>query len=135
MAEFEEKLNSILSDPIAMGQIMSIAKALGSAGEEEEQNGREGSRPSSANAAESQPDLGELFSSLGSLDPKLVQTALRLFSEFSATDDRKTALLNALQPFLKEERHAKVDKAVQITKLSRVARVAFHLLKGDEEHV
>ena len=28
MAEFEEKLNAILGDPEAMGQIVSIAKAL-----------------------------------------------------------------------------------------------------------
>ncbi len=32
MAEFEEKLNAILSDPKAMGQIMSIARALGGDG-------------------------------------------------------------------------------------------------------
>lgn len=134
MAEFEEKLNAILSDPKAMGQIMSIAKALGTAGDETAP--RDKATASSAGYAEgSQPDLGELLAPLGDLDPRVIQTALRFFSEYSATDDRKTALLSALQPFLKEERHAKVEKAVQITKLSRVARVAFHLLKGEEEHV
>ena len=33
MAEFEEKLNAILNDPQAMGQILSAAKAL--SGQEE----------------------------------------------------------------------------------------------------
>jgi hypothetical protein len=134
MAEFEEKLNAILSDPKAMGQIMSIAKALGASGEADGQNNAAAAEPADPSREESPPtDLGQLLSPLGDIDPKLVQTALRLFSEYSATDDRKTALLSALQPFLKEERYAKVDKAVQITKLSRVARVAFHLLKGGEE--
>lgn len=129
MAEFDEKLNAILSDPKAMGQIMSIAKALGGT---EEENGRSGA-PSQESPAPSSAD--QLLSSLGDIDPKVLQTALRLFSEYSATDDRRTALLTALQPFLKEERYAKVDKAVQITKLSRVARVAFQLLKGGEDHL
>ncbi len=62
-----------------------------------------------------------------------MQTALRLFSEYNAGDNHKTALLAALQPFLKEERYAKVDKAVQIAKLSRVVRVAFQMLKGGEK--
>lgn len=134
MAEFEEKLNAILSDPKAMGQIMSIAKALGAGGGGEQQNEKVTTQPE-AREEPAQADLGQLLSPLGDIDPKLVKTALRLFTEYSANDDRKTALLSALQPFLKEERYAKVDKAVQITKLSRVARVAFQLLKGGEERV
>ena len=61
----------------------------------------------------------------------MVQKALRLFSEYSAADDRKIALLTALKPFLKEERLAKVDKAVQIARLSRVIRVAFQLFQKE----
>ena len=45
------------------------------------------------------------------------------------------ALLTAMKPFLKPERYAKVDKAVQIARLSRVIRAAFQLFKksGEEE--
>ncbi len=165
MAELDEKLNSILSDPEAMGQIVSIAKAL--AGETQQdappappqpaaQEGGyvpvEGAEPASPPAPQSgqQPDwsavLGALsslsgggnangngganpLSALGDMDPKLVSAAVRLFSEYSATDDKKTALLAALKPFLKEERYAKMDRAVQIARLSRVIRVAFQLFK------
>lgn len=74
--------------------------------------------------------LGAL-GALGDLDPRLISTAIRLFSEYSATDDKKISLLSALRPFLKEERYAKVDKAVQIAKLSRVIRVAFQLFKKE----
>ena len=81
---------------------------------------------------EYQSDSGDnSLSALGSLDPKLIQIALQLFSAYSAEDDRRTALLNALKPFLKEERQAKLDKAIQIAKLSRVIRVAFQVFKKE----
>lgn len=140
MAEFEEKLNAILSDPKAMGQIMSIAKAL---------SGSEGGASSASQPSRSSPppaqdgptetrgaDVEEIpppLAALGDLDPKMVQNALRLFSMYGAQDDRKIALLTALQPFLKDERYAKVDRAVQIAKLSRLVRVAFQMLKNHED--
>ena len=152
MAEFEEKLNAILSDPQAMGQIASLAQAL--TGE----HAGESARPPAAEPAEAGPAgeaagqsgatdwsalLGMLggggdsnpLSALSELDPQLLQAGLRLFSEYSATDDRKVALLNALKPFVKPERYAKVDKAVQIAKLARVIRVAFQLFQSRREEV
>lgn len=164
MAELEEKLNAILGNPEAMGQIVSIAKAL-SGGEEsgENQSGRDAdaaeaageqtdSTPSASDEGQGgQTDWSALLgllgggggsgdsplSLLGSLDPKLIQSALTLFSEYSASDDRKVALLNALKPFLKAERQSKVDRAIQIARLSRVIRVAFQLFRkeGGQEDV
>ena len=133
MAEFEEKLNAILSDPQAMGQIASLAQAL--TGE------HTGEAAGQAGATDWSALLGMLggggdsnpLSALSELDPQLLQAGLRLFSEYSATDDRKVALLNALKPFVKPERYAKVDKAVQIAKLARVIRVAFQLFQSRRE--
>lgn len=172
MAEWEEKLSAILGDPEAMGQIVSIAKALSSAPEpagapslqgggeggeyvpvEGPQGGREtaaqpGEAPSSRRPDGPEPgpegaagplsgpaggEGGDLFSALGSLDPKLLSAALRLVQEYHAADDRKAALLLALKPFLKEERYAKVDQAVKIARLSRVIRVAFQLFRERNE--
>ena len=125
MSEFEEKLGSILSDPNAMSQIMSLAQALGGTAAPEPHP------PADAPlTAEPPPDFSTLFSSFGEIDPQMLQTGLRLFSEFSSSDDQRTALLLALKPFLKEERRDKVDQAVRIARLSRVARVAFRLFKG-----
>ena len=149
MAEFEEKLNAILSDPQAMGQIASLAQALTGehAGESAPPPPQNRRRPGPREAA-GQSDatdwsalLGMLggggdsnpLSALSELDPQLLQAGLRLFSEYSATDDRKVALLNALKPFVKPERYAKVDKAVQIAKLARVIRVAFQLFQSRRE--
>lgn len=139
MAEFEDKLNAILGNPEAMGQIVNIAKALTADG-----GGASPSPPVNPIDAEYVPVEGENtpvtmpdlsanpLAALGDLDPRLIQTAMRLFSEYSTSDDRKTALLAALKPFLKEERLAKMDKAVQIAKLSRVIRVAFQMFKGGD---
>lgn len=134
MAEFEEKLNALLSDPGAMGQIMSIAKALSS----ETGAPKEGESPPPSPPQPDQPPqqsspIGDALPLLGDLDPKLIQTALRLLGEYHANDDRKTALLTALRPFLKEERVEKMEKAIQIAKLSRVVRVAFQMLKQNAE--
>lgn len=160
MADLEDKLNAILGNPEAMGQIMSIARSLSDAGDAADSDGQDaqavpsssedsdgdtgGQAPNSEAVAallsgltgqprtEHQSDSGDNpLSALGSLDPKLIQIALQLFSAYSAEDDRRTALLNALKPFLKEERQAKLEKAIQIAKLSRVIRVAFQVFKKE----
>lgn len=132
MSEFEDKLQSILGNPEAMSQIMSIAQSI------------TGNSSDSGASVEEEPDppapenqaAGDVFSALGNLDPRLVQMGMRLLSEYNSTDDRKVALLTALQPFVREERYAKVDKAIQIAKLAHVIRVALDVFrKGDGDHV
>ena len=164
MADLEEKLNAILGNPEAMGQIMSIARSLSDAGDSAGDAQRSGQDAQAAEQSSSGAHDGDAggqapdsdavaallsgltgqsspegqsgggdspLSVLGSLDPKLIQIALQLFSAYSAEDDRRTALLSALKPFLKEERQAKLEKAIQIAKLSRVIRVAFQVFKKE----
>lgn len=161
LAEFEERLNAILGDPEAMGQIVSIAKALTGEGGGEtappppEDAGEAPDPPVSAGAGEdpapegpsspAQPDWSALLgmlggggsdsplSALGNMDPKLIQAAVTLFSEYSAPDDQKAALLNALKPFLKPERQAKVEKAMHLARLARVIRAALGLFQSSRE--
>lgn len=123
MAEFEEKLNAILSDPQAMGQILSAAKAL--SGSEEE--------PSSPEKGVQDEAVSEPLSALSQLDPRLVQLGLKLLSEYTSSDDRKTALLEALKPFLRPERQAKVEQAIKIAKLSKVIQTALRLFQSRRE--
>lgn len=125
MSEFEEKLGAILGDENAMAQIMSLAQSLGG-----------GSSAPQGKDAPAPPPSGDLSALLGGLDPQLLQTAARLYAQLSASDDQRSALLLALKPFLREERYAKIDRAVQIARLSRVLRVGFALWKEKgEEHV
>ena len=139
MAEFEEKLTSILGNQQAMDQIMALARSL--SGEKEGEDApREEREPAEREAASSHgeggdgPDLSQLLSGV---DPGMLQMGMRLFQEYQGTDDRNAALLQALRPFLREERRAKLDKAVRIARMTRLIRVALGSMgeKGDEEGV
>ena len=113
-----------------MSQIMALARSLG------------GGQPSSGPAPpppeapppDSAPSGVDLSSALGSLDPRLISLAMRLAEEYNSNNDDRDALLNALRPFVKPERYGKLDKAIQISKLTRVIRVALDSFrpKGEE---
>lgn len=143
MDDFEEKLNSILSSPEAMGQIMALADSLtgqadGGSGDAAPP-GAQPPVPSGGSGGTGLPDLSGLASAfsggsnplamLQNLDPAMLQTIGTLFQEYNRSDDEKAALLRALQPFLRPERWAKVEKAIQITRLSRVIRAAMQLFR------
>ena len=126
MSEFEEKLGAILNDQQAMGQIMALAQSL-SGGKTETGENYVPVEPERDTGEQSVlPEAGAL---LGGIDPKLMQTGMRLLQEYNRADNRSAALLEALRPFVKEERYAKVDRAVQIARLSRVVRVMFDAMK------
>ena len=138
MAEFEEKLNALLSDQEAMGQIMSLAKTLSSS-QDSGATSSDSSERSSGEAPDMSNNLSDLLSHFsGGLDPSMIQMLGRVMKEYGAggqKEDQNLALLSALRPFLKEKRSAKINQAVQIAKLSRVARVAFQTLRGGEDPV
>ena len=118
MGEMEDKLNAILNDPSAMGQIMALAQSLGGGAP----------RPQASPAGDAPPALAggeDPLAALGEIDPGMIQMGMRLLREYQGEDDRTVALLNALRPFLKESRLAKLDRAVQISRLARVIRVLF----------
>ena len=126
MGEFEEKLNSILGDQQAMGQIMALAQSLGKQSSSDQEEKDTAPEP----AEDAPPDLSQL---MGNLDPKMVQLGMRLMREYSQDDGQNTVLLQALRPYLREERRGRLDKAVQIAKMSRLLRVALGSLGGKGE--
>ena len=124
MAEFEEKLNSILGNRQAMDQIMALARSLSggeSQGEEEEHppSGEEEQEPGSHAAPPS--DLSAL---LGQLDPQMIRVGMEVIRQVQSTEDRNAALLQALRPFLKEERRGRLDRAIRIARMTRMIRAA-----------
>lgn len=123
MEDFEEKLNSILSSPETMGQIMALADSISG----KSSSGDGDSSGSAPPLAEDASGMGanSPLSLLSSLDPSLLQKATTLLGEYTRGNDEKTALLNAMRPFLSEERRPKLDKALQIARLARVIRSAF----------
>lgn len=130
MSELEDKLGAILSNQDAMSQIMALAKSLGGSSSAPDQP----AQPSPREDAQPQAG-GDLFSALGNLDPRLISMAMRLAETYNSNDDDRAALLTALRPFVKPERYANLDKAIQISKLTRVIRVALDSFrhKGEEE--
>ena len=124
MGDFEEKLESILNNPQAMSQIMSLAQSLGGASEQP------APPPYQQPSVSASEDSGQQF------DPQMLSGLLSLLNQYSSGEDQRTTLLNALRPFVKEQRHAKIDKVIQISKLSRMARMALELFRTKEgDHV
>lgn len=126
MAEFDDKLNSILGNPDAMSQIMQLAQSLSGPGPGSESPPPQ-SPPPQQTAAPPPMGGGDLFSSLSSLaggiDPKFLSRLLPLIQELGGQrDSNARALLYALRPYLKEEKQDKVERALQLARL-------FHLGK------
>ena len=126
MAEFEEQLNAILGDQAAMSQIMALAQSL-----------QKGPDQSQAPAAEpAGPPAPPMASPLENLDPRLLNLGMKVWQEYQRGDDRNAALLAALRPLVREERWAKLDKAMQLARMARVIRTALGAFgKGEEEHL
>ena len=62
----------------------------------------------------------------------MVQAGMELLRQAQSADDRNTALINALRPFLREERQARLDRALQLARTARLVRAALGALGGKE---
>lgn len=135
MAEFEDKLNAILGNQAAMNQIMALARSL--SGEQPPQPPQEQSPALEQGqeavhtlaAEEGTPDLSAL---MGQIDPKMLQMGMEAVRQMQSAEDRSAALFNALRPFLKEERQARLDRALQIARMTKLIRAALGALGGEE---
>lgn len=134
MSDFEDKINSVLSDPESMQQILSLARSLGASIPSPESSG-ENSTEQEADPPpkDDNPDLSSLLGSLGNIDPKIMNTIMGVMTQLnSETNSKHDALFSALRPYLRDERQEKLDKAVKAAKFAQVARAAmsnlnFHL--------
>lgn len=132
MAEFDDKLNELLSNPDSMAQIMRLAQSLsgeaGGGGDPEPPQSPPQTRQTSRDRHHQGPPPenggGDLLSGLtGGLDPKLLMRLLPLVQELGGQQDSNArALVYALRPYLKPERQEKVERALQLARL-------FHLGK------
>ncbi len=119
MAGFDEQLNSLLSDPNAMAQIMQLAQSLSG---QQEDAAPPPSQPAPPPPAP-QPAPDPLAAMAGGLDPGLFTKLLPLVQELGGQQDSNARkLLYALRPYLKAERQEKVERALQLARL-------FHLGK------
>ena len=127
MAEFDDKLNSILSNPDAMAQIMQLAQSISGGGDSaaatppppQPQPAAQTFSPQQA----APPGNTSPLSALGNMDPKLMMKLLPLIQELgSGQDSDARRLLYALSPYLKPERQEKIERALQLARLFHIGR-------------
>ncbi len=121
MSDFEDKLNSILNDPAQMDKIAGLAKTL---------MGGEGA----GKAPQGDPKSGGeniLDSILGGTDAEAMGKLSRILSAVNSEDDNKTALLKAMEPYLSEKRRLKMDRAIKIARIAKVARLTLGEMGDD----
>ena len=134
MAEFDEKLNALLSNPDSMAQIMRLAQSLsgdteGGSGQESQQQHQQEHHQQEHHQEhqhhqEPPQSSADLLSSLtGGVDPKLLMRLLPLVQELGGQrDSNARALLYALRPYLKPERQEKVERALQLARLFQIGK-------------
>lgn len=114
MADLEETLQRVLSNPEEMEKIMGMAaQLLGGDGQGE---------TASESAPEAAPGPGPMGLLKGLLSPSP--------SDGNGNGD-KTALLNALAPYLREDRRKKLQKAMRLARAARVAGVVLNEFGGE----
>lgn len=123
MAEFQDQLNNILSNPDAMSQIMQLAQSL---------SGEQDSTPPPPQKPTPPQPANDLFSAFsGGLDPSLMMKLLPILQEFGRQQDSNARqLLYALRPYLKQERQEKIERALQLAKLFRVGKTLLQNREG-----
>ena len=110
MAEFEDKLNSILSNPELMGQIMSMAGAM---------NQQQSAPPP---PPPPQPSGGLPF------DPGAMAGMMSMLKA-TQLDPKQKNLIQALRGFVPDDRLVRLEKAMQASLIAKFASAAMN--KGD----
>ena len=120
MAEWEDKMNQILSSPEAMEQIMSLANSLSQT---------ETNAPAPPSEEASALPAGVLNGLNGLADPAMLSRLMPLLSLYREGEDDRTRLLQSMKPFLRQERQHKLEQAMRIARLSKVIRAAMGMLR------
>ncbi len=113
VAELEDMINSVLSDPEQMNKIMGMAQSL--------MGGESQSQPREENRGV-----------MDGLDPKML-SKLRQLMGGAQRPGESEALLRAMQPYLSEKRRVKMDKALKLARFAKLAGFAMEELGGDKE--
>ena len=101
MAEFEDKLNSILSNPELMGQIMTMAGSM------------------------NQPPPPPKPQSPLPFDPGAMAGMMQMLKA-TQLDQRQCQLLQALRGFVPEDRLVRLEKAMQASLIAKFASAAMN---------
>lgn len=116
MGELEDRINSVLNDPQQLSEITRLARSFMGGGMESAAEHPDNGPQSAAPAASG------LFDQLG-LDADALS---RLGSVLGASggSSNSQALLEAMKPYLSDKRKKKMDKAMKLARLAKLAGLA-----------
>ncbi len=121
MADWQEQLNSILSDPAAMAQIASIAQSLGGTAQEPP-------KPEQPRSEQPKPEPPNT----GGIDAELLGRLTPLLQQLNRSESGEAAaFLRALRPYLSVKRRDKVERAAQLARLIHLGKT--FLLSSEQE--
>ena len=125
MSEWQEQLNTILSDPDAMSQIVSLAQSISG-------SGGSAAPPESAPPPPEKAPPERPVEPVSGLDPELLRRLTPIMREMNRSESSEAAaLLLALRPFLSEKRREKVERAAQLARLIHLGKT-FLITQGQE---
>lgn len=107
MSELEDTISAVLNDPQQMEQITRLAQSL--------MGGEQGTPETASGAGDNMPLPGRL-GDIGSL--------------MAGSRSSGQTLLEAMRPYMTEKRRAKVDKALQLARAARIARLVLGQTEG-----
>lgn len=122
MAELDEKLNALLSDPNSMAQIMQMAQQLSATMGGGTDAAPPAQQPPAPPSAPPAPPAAPPGPPLGGLDPQVLARFLPLLQEYSRSNSQTMQLLYALRPFLKESKQDKVERAARLARLIHLGK-------------
>lgn len=115
MSELEDMLGGILSDPEQMKKIQQVASSLMGGGEA---------------APKQEPPQADILSGLGDLPlGDMMGMAKKLMGSGGGLS-QKTAILNAMKPWMSEKRSGKLEKAVKLAAVMKAALTFFKKSEG-----
>ena len=124
MGELEDKINSVLSDPEQLSEITRLAQTIMGGGQEDRVWGGGSFSPSA------QPSSSGLFDQLG-LDGDALKKIGKALNMSSGSNSQ--ALLEAMKPYLSDKRKTKMDKAIKLARLAKLAGFAMGEMGGKSD--
>ena len=118
MSELQDKLNSLLSDPAGMAQVVQLAQQLSSTMEPSAAPTPQSGAPNPPPSPNSPPSTALP----GGIDLSTVSRFLPMLQALSSDQSHSMQLLNALRPYLKEEKQGKVERAARLARLITVGK-------------
>lgn len=135
MEDLESKLSKLLSSPEEMEQLSALARSI-SAKQQAEQNTDAAPDSAAAEPLAAVPCAAEESASSSNIDPATLAKILSFFSKSQLqNDDKRSALLQAIKPYLSPDRQQKIDHTMNMMRMSKLAKAAFSEFTGREDNV